>query len=231
MERRLFTKAVGVSLLGAFAGCTSLSSDSDEDETEENDDDTLDTENSESNESDKDEQDDEPEEEDSEEQNEESEDGDDQNERDEHGEDTVNESDEQGNTSDKQDEDTGNGSDEQDDALAADEIAGEISMESELEDVLEVVNHEFGWESGRGSHLCNIHFEVRSTSDEYQYWIDAIGNLVDENGASLSGDITQFGLDPQDEQTHTLNLDQCTDAMGYQIDFEIRGISELSSQD
>ncbi|MFC6766300.1 hypothetical protein [Natrinema soli] len=105
----------------------------------------------------------------------------------------------------------------------------EISMDSELEGYLEVVHHEFGWESGQGSHLCTINFEVRNASSTHDIWFDAVGEVVDENGTAVGGDVIQFGLHPQEEKANTFSVDNCAAAAKYRITFEARGVSESSN--
>ncbi|TYL37830.1 hypothetical protein CV102_13930 [Natronococcus pandeyae] len=242
MDRRLFTKAAGVSLAGALAGCTSLGPGSDDDSDGTDDTDTLaddEGETDDSTEADDDEQaddeeqeadeqdDDEQREEDDEEQTDDDEDVDEQTDDDE------DDGDEEQNDEAEQDGDEEQEEDDQDDddddgPPEAGEMDAEISMDDELEGLLEVVHHEFSWESGQGSHLCNINLEVRNGSADHQLWFEAVGEITDENGNSLAGDVNQFGLDPEETGTFTFSVDQCADATGYRLTFDAHEVSEVS---
>ncbi|WP_306052047.1 midas domain-containing protein [Natronococcus wangiae] len=111
--------------------------------------------------------------------------------------------------------------DEADEPPENDEMEATVTMDAELDEVLEIVDHEFIWESYPGSHLCNIRVELRNTSDT-EIWFEGIGTTTDDTGNSLGGDIAQFGLDPGETTTYVFSMDRCADATGYQLEFEAR---------
>jgi hypothetical protein len=246
MDRRVFTKATTASLIAFVAGCTSLDSDpddqdengstdedspADDEPVNENDDEEATDDGSDDSadpdEEDDDETDDDANETDSDDAETDTGEADDEDASDDPDEpDDADQGEDGGEADDERDEydgddaddETDNG-DEDDDPPTENELEATIEMDAELEGTLEVVHHEFVWESYRGSHLCTIRVELRNVTSDTDIWFDGIGSVTDADGTGLGGDIARFGLQPQEATTHVFSMDGCADASGYRLEF------------
>jgi hypothetical protein len=101
----------------------------------------------------------------------------------------------------------------------SDEMDPTVTVDAELDGMLEIVEQEFIWESYPGSHLCNIRVVLQNTSDT-EIWFEGIGTITDDDGNPLGGDIARFGLDPEETTRYVFTMDRCADASSYQLEFE-----------
>ncbi|MDG5761578.1 hypothetical protein QA600_19810, partial [Natronococcus sp. A-GB1] len=106
-----------------------------------------------------------------------------------------------------------------------DELDAELELDDELEDLL-TVDHEFVWESGEGSHLCNINVEMENTTSDSELFYEGIGMIVDADGSHLSSDAARFSLGPENSAEHSFSLDQCAEAATYRVEFDVDQVVE-----
>ncbi|AGB38749.1 hypothetical protein [Natronococcus occultus] len=233
MDRRLFTKVAGASMVGALAGCTSPdeeeSDETDDEATVEDDDEPADDEEPADDDdeptddepgegTDEDVDDEEPADDDEPVDNETEEEPDEEPADDEDADEEP--EDEEEDETDDTDEDEA-----ADDPSEPDELDAELVFDDELEGLLEV-DHEFVWESDEGSHLCNINVEMENTSATAELYYEGIGLITDADGSHLASDVARFSLDPENSSEHSFSLDQCAETAAYRVEFEADRIVE-----
>lgn len=253
MDRRLFTKVAGVSVIGVLAGCTSPDEepeddtdaddatppeddqdpaddpdDGDDDPVDDSDDGDGDVDDGSGADDDADETDGETDDaiddsDDEESEADDTESGDDDSEDGTDGEDDASGDDEE---DDDETADSEDGTDGEDDAPEEPgELDAELALDDELEDLL-AVDHEFIWESDEGSHLCNINVEMENTTSDSELFYEGVGMITDADGNHLSSDAARFSLGSENSAEHTFSLDQCAEATTYRVEFNADQVVE-----
>ncbi|MFU8869907.1 hypothetical protein, partial [Natronococcus sp.] len=122
---------------------------------------------------------------------------------------------------DESDDEDETGGDEEDDepSPAPEEPDSELVLEDELEGALEV-EHEFVWESGTGSYLCNVDVDMENTTDGSELSYEAIAVITGADGNPLSADSGRFTLAPGESVAHSFSLDRCGEMTAYRLNFE-----------